>query len=110
MPDNRLLLDNMSRRSTPTPGQNFRELPVIETPVQSGEVKMETAMAKNGLHRYGSTWVTQEELDRLKKNESAIQDQMSRLDAQYKLTRTMLANLEAQISRRRRTMTIICRF
>jgi chromosome segregation ATPase len=58
---------------------------------------MEEALAKQGQARWGATWVSKEQYDRLVKALEAQRDQMSRLDAQYASARNTLASLDAQI-------------
>ena len=73
---------------------NFRALADAYAKAESAT---ETEMAKSGLRRLGSAWVTQEQFDALAKNRQAMGDQMKLLDAQYQATNAAIANMDAAI-------------
>ncbi len=99
MPGNRMVLDNIAEALNAYAGDkdstNYRAL--IRQFEQS-EIAVEAEMAKKGLERWGSTWVTREELEQLEKNQRAVKDQMAQLDAQYRAAGNTLADLDAQIT------------
>jgi hypothetical protein len=101
-PDNRLLLDNIAEAINTYPGEkNNMAYKTLLRNYEPAETRAEANLAqgpKGGLHRWGATWVTSEQLDRLNKNKNTIQDHMARLDATYKATNDQLASIDASIT------------
>jgi Flp pilus assembly protein TadD len=47
------------------------------------EAKLESTMAQYGWYRWGSTWLSQEQLNELKKSEQDVKDKMAKLQKDY---------------------------
>jgi hypothetical protein len=54
-------------------------------------------MARKGLKRWGSTWVTADQLATLVKYQQDLQDRMTQMDSQYRSSQQTLAGMDAQI-------------
>ncbi len=83
-PSNRLLADNIMEALHAYRGST--DAPLYQKLVrqfQQAETRLESDMAKRGLFRYGSTWVTQPQLDRLNATIQAITSAMAELQSQY---------------------------
>jgi tetratricopeptide (TPR) repeat protein len=101
MPDHRLLLDNIAEAINiylagggEKTGMAYRTLVKAFEPA---ETRLEETMLKQGQVRWGATWVTREQQERLVKVQDAMRDQWGRLDAQYTAARNTLNGLSAQI-------------
>jgi tetratricopeptide (TPR) repeat protein len=101
MPDHRLLLDNVAEAlNSFTAGggdKNTTAYRTLAKAYEPAETRMEEVMAKQGQVRWGSTWVTREQRDRLVKAQETMRDQIGRLDSQYTAARNALAALDALI-------------
>ncbi|HEY4330490.1 MAG TPA: tetratricopeptide repeat protein, partial [Phycisphaerae bacterium] len=100
-PDNRLVLDNIAEAINSylagNGDKNATPYKALLRQAQAAESKLEDVMAKQGFYRWGSTWVTKEQRDKLKANSDGIKEQMMKLDSQYGAIRNSLAGLENQI-------------
>jgi Flp pilus assembly protein TadD len=98
--DNRLVLDNIIEALAAYRGS--KDVPAYTSLVRSftqAETKMAAVMAQQGLFRYGSTWVTQDQKDRLLASATAIQQNMADLDANYRHATAALQSLDQQARR-----------
>lgn len=98
MPDHRLLLDNiieaLNSYRGPRDGPPFKNL---LRQFDQAETRMEASMAKKDLYRFGSTWVSQEQFDRLTAQRKQIQDAMNDLDTRYKAAVAAAASMEQDL-------------
>jgi tetratricopeptide (TPR) repeat protein len=109
MPDHRLVLDNIAEAlNTYLDGGGNKNTAAYRTLVRQfepAELKKEaemakpTASAKAGWRRWGSTWVTPEQLSALEKYQQVVQDRMTQLDSQYKNAQQTLAGMDDQIKK-----------
>lgn len=84
-PENRMLLDNIvealnsydASKGLPAYADLLKRSAVAEQ-------RLASLMAQKGLYRYGSSWVSQEQHDRLAKNLQALKDAIAQVDANYK--------------------------
>jgi hypothetical protein len=98
MPDNRLVLDNIAEALAAYPGdRNGAVYKALVRQYEPAEQRMEAAQAKEGLRRWGATWVKPAEYEQLSKFRSAVEDRMAKLDAQYRAARDALASLDDRI-------------
>src|SRR4029077_15319578 len=74
---------------------NYRALVRLFEPA---EMRLEADMAKEGLQRWGSTWVTAEQLAAIVKYQADLDSRMTRLEDQYQSAKDTLASLENQIA------------
>jgi hypothetical protein len=99
--DNRQVLDNIAEgintyltAGGDKNGLSYRALLKIYEPA---ELRMQQQMAKLGLQRWGSTWVTRERAAELTKFADSYRDRLAQIDAQNKRARDTIASLDAQI-------------
>jgi tetratricopeptide (TPR) repeat protein len=98
-PDNRQLLDNIAEALHGfTDDRTVATYKALARQHEQAEARVAGAMKKDGWSRWGSTWVTEEQLALLMRRLTVIKDQMAALDAQYRSAKAMLANLEGQIA------------
>jgi predicted RNase H-like nuclease (RuvC/YqgF family) len=62
------------------------------------------AMKKEGRYRWGSTWVTAPELDKLQAKEKEIKQKIDALEQQYSTSKEQLAQLETEINDTKRAI------
>jgi tetratricopeptide (TPR) repeat protein len=99
-PGNRLLLDNITEALAAYRGG--KDVPAYIDLVRAftqAETQMAAFMAQRGLYRFGSTWVTQEQKDRLLAAITTIQQNMADLDASYQRASATLQSLDQQARR-----------
>ena len=95
---NRLLLDNIVealaayKGSTDIPA--YKDLTLA---FAQAEARMVAIMAQRDMYRWGSTWVTGPQRDRLQAAIQAVQAQMADLDARYQQITVTLAALQQQV-------------
>lgn len=61
-------------------------------------------LAKQGLHRWGSTWVNDEQLAQLKQAEREAKDQLDQLATQFDAVKVRINNIERDIDENERAM------
>ena len=100
-PDNRVVLDNIAEAlNTFVAGggdKNVTAYRALVKQYEPAEARMEETMGKQGLVRWGSTWVTKDKQAKLAKFQEDVRQQMAQLDTQYASAKKSLAALEGQI-------------
>lgn len=100
-PDNRVVVDNIAEAlNTFVAGGGDKNATAYRTLAKQydpAEARMEETMGKQGLVRWGSTWVTRDKQAKLAKFQDDVHQQMAQLDTQYAAARKNLAALEGQI-------------
>jgi tetratricopeptide (TPR) repeat protein len=71
---------------------------------QEQDEALAQAMKKEGRYRWGSTWVTAAELDKLQSKEKEIKDKIDALEQQYSTAKEQLAQLENEINDTKRAI------
>jgi hypothetical protein len=101
-PDNRFVADNIEEalNAYVTTGgdQNASAYVNLVRQFQQAESRIEAAMARKGLYRFGSTWVPAGIMDRLNANLQQIKNAMTQLDSQYQSARAAAATLDNAIA------------
>src|SRR5207249_1748177 len=101
-PDNRMLLDNIEEAFANFTGdKNVNVYADLLRTFDLAETRMETEQAKvggGGLFRWGSTWVTRDQFDRLAAYRRSVLDAMQQLDIRYRTARQSLTELRDQIA------------
>ena len=99
--ENRQVLDNIAEAMNTylaaggdKNGLSYRSLMKVFDPA---ETKMEQVMAKLGLQRWGSTWVTKERANRSLAAHADVKDNLAKIDAQYKQAHDSLVALDNQV-------------
>jgi Tfp pilus assembly protein PilF len=62
-------------------------------------------LLQQGLHRWGATWVTADQLDELRQAEQAVRNQLDDLSAQFETTKVRIANIDRDIDENTRAMS-----
>lgn len=68
------------------------------------DIAMANRMAQDGYFRWGATWVSKEEIDRLTALEKEVRDQMAKLDADFKSSQDAIRQYEEEIDANNRAM------
>ncbi|MGN6367804.1 MAG: hypothetical protein ACTHN5_06045 [Phycisphaerae bacterium] len=101
-PDNRFVADNIEEalNAYAASGGNLNAPAFVNLvrQFQQAESRIEAAMARKGLYRFGSTWVPAAIMDRLNANLQQIKNAMTQLDSQYQSARAAAAALDAAIA------------
>jgi chromosome segregation ATPase len=95
VPDHRLLLDNIAEALNSYKGD--KDAPPYKNLLRQfdqAETRMEATLAKKDLYRFGSTWVNQEQLNRLTSQRKQVVDAMTDLDTRYKSALAAAASIE----------------
>jgi tetratricopeptide (TPR) repeat protein len=61
-------------------------------------------MEKQGLHRWGATWVTDEQLVQLKQAEREAKDKLDQLASEFDAVKVRISNIESEIAENERAM------
>jgi tetratricopeptide (TPR) repeat protein len=97
-PEHRLLLDNVTEAMQAAASvKSAPQFAGVQRQYQQAETLLEAKMAKEGVYRYGSSWVTQNQRDRLISNKTAVQNAMGALDSQYGAAVRLLDNIDARL-------------
>jgi len=97
-PENRLILDNVVEALHDfTGGKTVKAYMDLARQAEQIETRVAARMADRGLFRYGNTWVTAEQRDRLNANSASVKAQKNQLEAQYTQVQAALSTIDAQI-------------
>lgn len=61
-------------------------------------------LAEQGLHRWGATWVTAQQLEQLEAAEREVRDKLDQLSADFDATKVRIANIDRDIEANERAM------
>jgi tetratricopeptide (TPR) repeat protein len=106
-PVNKLLLDNVAEALAALP-QDQRRNPIavrVFHRFTEQDAQLQTIMAQTGWHRWGSTWVDQATLDKLKGKEQEIDDQIKKDEDAIAGVKSKIADIDAAIDSNTRAMT-----
>jgi Tfp pilus assembly protein PilF len=105
-PVNKIILDNVAVL--------FQNLPpdLQKTPVTAKALRhfneqdqqLAERLARDGLHRYGSLWVSEKDIDQMKQQEKQIKDQLDKLAGDFDATKSRADQLTQNISDNQSTM------
>jgi len=105
-PRNRLVLDNVAEMLNALPDEQ-RANPAAQKVARhftEQDVDLQKQLAPQGLHRWGSTWVTTDELESLKAAERAVKDKLDQLSANFDAVKGEIANIDRDIDDNDRSM------
>jgi tetratricopeptide (TPR) repeat protein len=107
LPSHRLLLDNVTElmHALPEPEKKQVGYKALQQAYEQAEAKLEGEMLKDNLYRWGSTWVSEQQLAKLSRVYDEVREEMQALDGRYKAARIMLPQLDEQITRAREEVT-----
>ena len=98
-PNRRDVLDNVAEALNALPVED-REAPVTKKLVRhfnEQDAAMQAAMQKQGLFRWGATWVSAAELEKLQEAEKQIKDKLDKLSASFDAVTARIARIDADI-------------
>jgi tetratricopeptide (TPR) repeat protein len=99
-PVNKIILDNVAITFQNLP-QDLQRSPVTLKALRhfnEQDQQLSALMAHDGLHRYGSLWVTDKDLDDIKQQEKQIQDKLDILAGDFDRAKARVDQLESDIS------------
>ncbi len=68
------------------------------------DIDLQREMEKQGMHRWGSQWVTTDQLKDLKAAERQVQDKLDRLSAEFDSVKVRIDNIDREIGENERAM------
>lgn len=105
-PHNRAVLDNLAEALGSLP-EEHRDKPAARKAYEqflAADRGLQERMEQEGLHRWGSGWVTKEELEQLKEAERRVADKIAGLEEQFEKTREQVRHAEEEIESVERAM------
>jgi tetratricopeptide (TPR) repeat protein len=99
-PVNKTILDNVAVAFQNLPA-DLQKSPVTEKALRhfnEQDQQLCERLAHDGLHRYGSLWVNDRDLDQLKQQEKAIQEKLDQLAGDFDQTKNRVDQLNQDIS------------
>jgi tetratricopeptide (TPR) repeat protein len=100
------ILDNVAEALNAIPPEN-RLAPVVQqgaTLFAEQDTELQKAAAQQGLYRWGSGWVTAQQLADLKAAEARVQQQLDALQAQYDALQAKVVDTDTEIEKNQREM------
>jgi tetratricopeptide (TPR) repeat protein len=99
-PVNRIILDNVAVAFGNLPADLQKSPVTLKALRHYNEQDQQLAdqLARAGLHRYGSLWVSDKDLDQMKQQEKAIQDRLDQLSGDFDQTKQRVDDLDQDIS------------
>ena len=105
-PQMRELLDNVAELLYNMPDQQ-RDTPAAQRLLRRFDEQdnlLARELEKQDLHRWGSTWVTTDQLDKLKEAERAAKDKLDQLSAEFDAVKVRISNIDRDIAENERSM------
>jgi tetratricopeptide (TPR) repeat protein len=99
-PVNKIILDNVAITLQNLP-QDLQKSPVTVKALRhfnEQDQQLSLLMAHDGLHRYGSLWVSDKDIDDIKQQEKAIQDKLDALASDFDRAKARVDQLDADIA------------
>jgi Flp pilus assembly protein TadD len=105
-PGTRRILDNVAEALHSMPEEHRAAAPVKKAVKRFNEQDnmLQGRMTQQNLYRWGSTWVTGEELDRLQSAEDRIKDRLDRLQEDFDAVQERIEQIDANIADTQRTL------
>jgi tetratricopeptide (TPR) repeat protein len=106
-PINKVVLDNVAEALAALPDDQRRN-PLANRVYKlftEQDAQLQEIMARTGWHRWGSTWVDQPTLDKLKVAEQAVDDKLAKIDDDMKAAKGKIADIDSSIDGNNRAMT-----
>ncbi|MEA2736007.1 MAG: hypothetical protein QOE14_2458, partial [Humisphaera sp.] len=105
-PKNRDVLNNVAEAVYGMP-DNVRGTPVAQRVLRrftEQDEDLAGELEKQGLHRWGATWVTTEQLSQLKQAEREAKDKLDQLSSEFDAVKVRISNIERDIEDNERAM------
>ncbi|MBV8781428.1 MAG: tetratricopeptide repeat protein [Phycisphaerae bacterium] len=106
LPQNKPVLDNVAEALAALPNDQ-RKNPIaikLQKRFADQDAQLQTLMEKNGQYRWGSSWVDQATLDKLKAAEQAVNDQLNKLNADATTINSRIAEIDHLTAANNNTM------
>jgi tetratricopeptide (TPR) repeat protein len=106
-PVNKIVLDNVAEALQALPiDERTNPLAVrVQKLFTDQDAQLQEIMAQSGYHRWGSTWVDQATLDRLKAAEKSVKDQLAQLEEQVAAAKAKITDDDSNIDTNNRAMS-----
>jgi Flp pilus assembly protein TadD len=105
-PRNRQVLDNVAESlyALPDEARGTQIAQRVARHFTEQDVDLQKELDKQGLHRWGATWVTTAQLDTLKVAERAVKDKLDQLSADFDATKVRINTIDRNIEDNERSM------
>jgi Flp pilus assembly protein TadD len=105
-PGTRDVLNNVAELLYNMPDQQ-RDTPAAQKVLRKfdeQDIALSKELEKQNLHRWGSTWVTSEQLDQLREAERAAKDKLDQLSSEFDAVKVRITNIDRDIAENERSM------
>ncbi|MEO6435528.1 MAG: tetratricopeptide repeat protein, partial [Tepidisphaeraceae bacterium] len=105
-PKSREILNNMAEAIWNLPDAQ-RDTPIAQRVLRrfnEQDVELANELGPRGLHRWGATWVTTEQMGQLKEAEKQAKDKLDRLSAEFDGVKVRIDNIDREIAENERSM------
>jgi hypothetical protein len=105
-PKNRQVLDNVAELlyGLPDDQHGTQIAQRVARHFTEQDVDLQKQLDKEGLHRWGATWVTTEQLATLKVAERAVKDKLDQLSSDFDAVKVRINNIDRDVEDNERTM------
>jgi tetratricopeptide (TPR) repeat protein len=105
-PVDKRILDNMAQALHALPDANKKAPAVLHAmkDFQDQDSLFQQMQSKDGMFRWGSTWVTSQQLTELKESEAKVQDQINQLSHDFDALQQKVGEIDGEIDRNTREM------
>jgi Flp pilus assembly protein TadD len=105
-PRNQAVLDNVAEMlyAVPDEQRGGQLVQKLARKFTEQDIELQRELEKQGMHRWGATWVTSEQLKDLKIAERAVQDKLDQLSADFDATKVRINNIDRDIEENDRAM------
>lgn len=105
-PKNRDVLDNVAEAIYGMP-DSARDTAIAQRVLRrftEQDEALARELAREGIHRWGATWVTSEQLEQLRQAEREAKDKLDQLAAQFDAVKVRISNIDREIDENERAM------
>ena len=105
-PKNKDVLNNTAEAIYGMP-DNVRDMPVAQRVLRrftEQDMDLARELEAQGLHRWGATWVTSEQLEQLRQAEREAKDKLDQLASEFDAVKVRIRNIESDIEDNERAM------
>jgi tetratricopeptide (TPR) repeat protein len=105
-PRNREVLDNVAELLYNMPDEQ-RNTPIGQRVLKKFDEQdraLAAELGEQGLHRWGSTWVTSQQLEQLKEADRAAKDKLDQLSAEFDAVKVRISNIDRDVQENDQSM------
>jgi tetratricopeptide (TPR) repeat protein len=106
-PVSKTILDNVAEALNALPDDQRRNPLAVRAYKRfvDQDAELQQIMAQSGMHRWGSTWVDQPTLDKLKQAEQEVKDKLDKIAGDVAASKAKIADIDSSIDGNSRAMT-----